>query len=158
MRHSRRRRPLHRHSFHLTHTHHHQAPPTTNNLNKCTHLGIQFLPHTPRPSPTNDPHHHISNQTKHQHSHALIPRSHDLRHGAHTHHTRPRAREQLRLTARLIRRSAHPRIRALRQRLARQFERVGGAEGRETERARVGVREGDEASARWDGRARRGGG
>ena len=75
-----------------------------------------------------DPNDHISDQAKHEHSNALIARSDDLRHGAHTHDSRASRSEQPRLPARLVRRPAHPRVRALRQRRALQAEVVRGAE------------------------------
>jgi hypothetical protein len=95
--------------------------------------------------PLHDPHNHIRDQAQHKHPNALIARSNDLRHRAHAYDARPRRSQQRRLPARLVRWPAHPCVRALRQRSARQAELVPGAERREAQRACVRVRERDEA-------------
>jgi hypothetical protein len=114
-------------------------------VNVVTYLGIELLPHAPTTLTPHDPHDHISDQAKNKHPNTLIRRRNDLRHSAHTHNARPRQSKQRRLPTRLIRRPTNPRIRTLRQRSARQTEIVRSAECREAQRARVRVRERDEA-------------
>ena len=96
---------------------------------RFTYLGIQLFPHAPTTARSllnsND---HISDQAKHEHSNALITRRDDLRHGAHTYDSRASRSEQPRLSARLVRGPADPRVRALSQRRALQTEIVRGAE------------------------------
>ena len=118
---------------------------------RVTYLGIELLPHAPSTRALHDPHNHIRDQAQHKHPNALIARRNDLRHRAHAHDARPRRRQQRRLPARLVRRPAHPRVRALRQRSPRQAQLMPGAERREAQRARVRVRERDEARGAGSG-------
>src|SRR5260370_1128824 len=67
-------------------------------------------------------------QPHHERSNTLTARSYNRRYSTHTHHSRPSRSEQGRLSARIVRRPAHPRVRTLRQRRARQTEIVRGAE------------------------------